>query len=39
MKKVLCIAALAFFCCCAFAQERIPLLDKVQGQRVHFHYT
>ena len=39
MKKVLCIAALAFFCCCAFAQGRIPLLDKVQGQRVRFHYT
>lgn len=39
MKKLLCIAALAFFCFCAFAQERIPLLDKVQGQRVHFHYT
>ncbi len=39
MKKVLLIAALAFFCCCAFAQERIPLLDKVQGQRVRFHYT
>lgn len=39
MKKVLSIVALAFFCCCAFAQERIPLLDKVQGQRVRFHYT
>ena len=39
MKKLLCIAALAFFCFFAFAQERIPLLDKVQGQRVHFHYT
>lgn len=39
MKKVLSIVALAFFCCCAFAQGRIPLLDKVQGQRVRFHYT
>jgi len=39
MKKYLFIAALALFCCSAFAQGRIPLLDKVQGQRVRFHYT
>ena len=39
MKKYLFIAALALSCCSAFAQGRIPLLDKVQGQRVRFHYT
>ncbi len=40
MKKFLAIAALvALSGFCAWAQERIPLLDKVQGQRVRFHYT
>lgn len=24
---------------CAYAQGNIPLLDKVEGHRVHFHYT
>ena len=38
-KRFSIVALLAFSCFCAGAQEGIPLLDQVQGQRVRFHYT
>lgn len=40
MRKFLTIsAAVLLFPLCVFAQGGIPLLDKVPGHRVHFHYT
>lgn len=39
MRRFLLISALAAISLGAFAQGRIPLLDKVEGHRVTFHYT
>ena len=39
MKKLTLILLLVLPALSARAQEGIPLLDKVQGQRVQFHYT
>lgn len=39
MKRWLLIGVLYLFPLAALAQGGIPLLDKVQGQRVRFHYT
>ncbi len=39
MKRFLSIAGFFLCCLCANAQGSIPLLDKVEGHRVSFHYT
>ena len=39
MRKLLSIAALGILSLCAWAQGGIPLLDRVKGHRVSFHYT
>ena len=39
MKRWLSIGALCLFSLVARAQGGIPLLDKVEGHRVTFHYT
>lgn len=39
MKRFLSIAAFLLSCLCVGAQGNIPLLDKVEGHRVRFHYT
>ena len=39
MKRLLSIVAMLWACFFAGAQGGIPLLDKVEGHRVRFHYT
>ena len=39
MRKLISVFGILFCCLCAGAQGNIPLLDKVEGHRVCFHYT
>ena len=39
MKNLVVFAGFILCCLCASAQGSIPLLDKVEGHRVSFHYT
>lgn len=39
MKRLISLIVLGMCCLGAWAQDSIPLLDKVQGHRVTFHYT
>ena len=39
MKKLISLIVCGMCCLGAWAQGSIPLLDKVQGHRVTFHYT